>query len=59
MLIEQQNKDGNCFDGSWTHGTRTSKLWGQRILLTAYCTLSLEVYYRYLPVVAKGKGPKR
>jgi hypothetical protein len=59
MLIEQQNKDGNCFDGSWTHGTRTSKLWGQRILLTAYCTLSLEVYYRYLPVAAKGKGPKR
>jgi len=38
------------FDGSWGPGTRTTRQWGQRILSTAYCCLSLEVYYRYLPL---------
>jgi len=49
MLIDAQRKDAGCFDGSWDpDGTGvTSKM---RIINTAYCCLSLEVYYRYLPV---------
>jgi hypothetical protein len=56
MLVNAQKKSNDCFDGSWDfkdtvfHGHPTG-----RLLSTAYCCLSLEVYYRYLPVAAKGK----
>ncbi|MDA3962756.1 MAG: terpene cyclase/mutase family protein [Planctomycetota bacterium] len=53
LLVNNQRQSQDCFDGSWDIGTRTSKQWGQRMLATAYCCLSLEVYYRYLPVAVK------
>ena len=50
LLVENQRVGEGCFDGSWDVGTRTTKDWGGRILSTAYCCLSLEVYYRYAQV---------
>jgi hypothetical protein len=54
MLVNAQRKGDGCFDGSWDfegtmfHGHETG-----RVLSTAYCCLSLEVYYRYKQVGAK------
>jgi len=57
MLVGSQRNTEDCFDGSWDpingsgghHVAETG-----RTLVTAYCTLSLEVYYRYTPVAIGG-----
>jgi len=51
VLVNAQRKGDGCFDGSWDfEGTQFHGFNTGRILSTAYCTLSLEVYYRYIPV---------
>ena len=47
-LLRQQRDDGEA-KGSWDPTDRWSTI-GGRVYQTAICTLTLEVYYRYLPL---------
>jgi len=52
ILIESQEKQG-CATGSWNPLEPTFDIWGEkggRLMTTAFNTLTLEVYYRYLPI---------
>lgn len=53
ILIDTQCKEGNCADGSWDPKTPADDQWGQtggRLYMTSLSALTLEVYYRYLPL---------
>lgn len=52
VLIESQEKEG-CATGSWDPDKPTADAWGPqggRLMVTSLNTLTLEVYYRYLPL---------
>ena len=52
LLITTQVK-GGCAEGSWDPETPTKDPWGEaggRIMITSLSALTLEVYYRYLPL---------
>ena len=49
LLIESQEKEG-CAAGSWNPKDDAFGKDGGRIMITALNTLTLEVYYRYLPL---------
>jgi hypothetical protein len=52
VLIDSQIKTG-CAEGSWDPLRPIADLWGEpggRIMVTSLCCLTLEVYYRYLPL---------
>jgi hypothetical protein len=52
-LIGMQIKDGTCANGSWDPDFPAADLWGQRagrLFTTSLSILTLEVYYRYLPL---------
>ncbi|MGB0717222.1 MAG: carboxypeptidase regulatory-like domain-containing protein, partial [Phycisphaerae bacterium] len=50
-LLTAQRRDGKAA-GSWDPADRWSRV-GGRVYQTAICTLTLQVYYRYLPGYAK------
>ena len=55
LLIETQHKGekGDCAMGSWDPDRPSSDSWGGhggRLMLTSFGALTLEVYYRYLPL---------
>jgi hypothetical protein len=51
LLVETQCKTG-CAAGSWDPDAPTKDAWAQggRVMVTSLSTLTLEVYYRYLPL---------
>ncbi len=52
VLIESQSKQG-CASGSWDPIQPTPDAWGEqggRLMTTSLSALTLEVYYRYLPL---------
>ncbi len=54
LLIETQEKDtAGCAAGSWSPSKPTGDQWaaqGGRMMITSLSCLTLEVYYRYLPL---------
>lgn len=60
-FIETQVKEG-CATGSWDPEKPVKDAWseqGGRLMLTSLATLSLEVYYRYLPLYQLDKKAER
>jgi hypothetical protein len=58
ILIQTQNKDG-CASGSWDPANPTPDAWGDqggRLMMTSLSALTLEVYYRYLPLYQMETG---
>lgn len=53
-LLANQRKDGTAA-GSWDPVDRWATI-GGRVYQTTICTLTLEVYYRYLPMYAVEGG---
>src|SRR5262245_11599664 len=52
VLIDSQEKSG-CQAGSWDPDKPEPDPWGNqggRLMVTSFCCLTLEVYYRYLPL---------
>jgi hypothetical protein len=52
-LIEMQVKQEGCAQGSWDPDIPAPDRWGQRagrLYVTSLSILTLEVYYRYLPL---------
>ena len=52
VLVESQCREG-CANGSWDPDSPATDAWGHaggRLMMTSLSTLTLEVYYRYLPL---------
>lgn len=53
ILIDTQEKGPGCQAGSWDPAKPDPDPWGNqggRLMVTSLCCLTLEVYYRYLPL---------
>jgi hypothetical protein len=53
LLVPMQEKNGDAA-GSWPPNSRSHMQAGGRVVSTAMATLSLEVYYRLLPIYGFG-----
>lgn len=49
LLVKTQKNEG-CETGSWSPGDKRWASWAGRVYSTAMAALTLEVYYRYLPI---------
>jgi hypothetical protein len=56
LLVETQVRDGSCANGSWDPSGDAWGRQGGRVMQTALSTLTLEVYYRYLPLFKSETG---
>jgi hypothetical protein len=59
ILIDTQNREG-CASGSWDPVEPSRDLWGDiggRLMMTSLSALTLEVYYRYLPLYKLDRQP--
>jgi hypothetical protein len=57
VLIRTQVRDDGCPDGSWDPASPSQDRWGHtggRLFQTSLSILTLEVYYRYLPLYRTG-----
>ncbi len=53
VLVDSQCREDNCAMGSWDPDKPSKDAWGEaggRLMVTSLATLTLEVYYRYLPL---------
>jgi hypothetical protein len=53
VLIETQVTGNSCPTGSWDPAKPVEDVWGERggrLMMTSFSCLTLEVYYRYLPL---------
>ena len=61
-VIDTQNKERDqCATGSWDPAKPTADPWGThggRLMMTSLGALTLEVYYRYLPLYKLDKKKK-
>ncbi len=58
-LIDSQCKENNCAAGSWDPVKPQPDAWGSqggRLMMTSLSALTLEVYYRYLPLYKIEEG---
>jgi hypothetical protein len=61
LLVETQCKTG-CASGSWDPAVPTKDSWGPyggRVMMTSLSALTLEVYYRYLPLYQLDKEEEK
>ena len=50
LLVRTQSREENCSKGSWDPANDAWGKHGGRVMQTALSTLTLEIYYRYLPL---------
>lgn len=61
-LIETQVNDKSCANGSWDPDKPTKDQWGEaggRMMTTSLSCLTLEIYYRYLPLYKTNGNDKK
>jgi hypothetical protein len=50
LLVRTQVRDDTCAKGSWDPKNDAWARHGGRVMMTSFATLTLEIYYRYLPL---------
>ena len=56
LLVHTQCRDNNCANGSWDPINDAWGRYGGRVMQTALSCLTLEIYYRYLPLFKADAG---